>query len=440
MSRKETLRGVPEDAPIFGAPMPNFRCIESCRICGNTELMPVINLGEQSLTGVFPRTPGEQITRGPLEVVRCAGGSGACGLVQLRHSYMSGEMYGESYGYRSSLNQAMVAHLGTTVRKVTSLACPSPGDVVIDVGSNDGTTLSFFSDDLVRVGIDPMSAKFAEFYDPSIIRITDFFSAKAIDAPLGSRKAKIITSIAMFYDLENPQQFVDEIAESLADDGLWYFEQSYMPLMLETNAYDTICHDHLEYYAFAQVEWLLERSGLRVIDVETNDVNGGSFAVAAVKTGSSVAQASERVSALRRAEADAGLRSPKPFDEFHEQVMIHRDQLRGLVHSINDEGKTLIGYGASTKGNVLLQFCDFTVSDISCIAEVNSDKFGRVTPGTLIPIISESEARAMNPDYFLALPWHFRNNLIERERDYLERGGRMIFPLPEIEIVDRASP
>ena len=436
---RKRLRGHVGVVPIFAAPMPNFRAVELCRICGNSELVPILDLGEQSLTGVFPRTPDEPVTRGPLELVKCSGGENVCGLVQLRHSYSPAEMYGESYGYRSSLNRSMVMHLAETASNVRALASPSPGDVIIDIGSNDGTTLSFFPADLVRVGVDPLASKFAQSYDADVLRIPDFFSAAIVDTVLGGRKAKIITSLAMFYDLENPQNFVNEVAGALAHDGLWYFEQSYMPLMLAMTSYDTICHEHLEYYALRQIEWLLLRAGLRVLDVNINDVNGGSFAITAAKVGSLHPVNRHGIDTIRSAERDAHLFSLSPFERFHDDVVAHRRALRDLVERINRAGETVLGYGASTKGNVLLQFCNFTTAQIPFIAEVNADKFGRVTPGTSIPIIPETEARAMKPDFFLALPWHFRNNLIEREREFLESGGRMIFPLPAIEIVDRES-
>jgi hypothetical protein len=419
--------------------MQNFRAIEACRICGNSELIPILNLGEQSLTGVFPGSPDEPVTRGPLELVRCSGGHRVCGLVQLRHSYSSSEMYGPSYGYRSSLNQSMITHLRDTVRKVCMLASPDAGDVVIDIGSNDGTTLSFFPPEMIRVGVDPLAANFAHLYDPRIVRVPEFFSREALNAVLDGRKAKIITSLAMFYDLENPQDFVNEVSSVLADDGIWYFEQSYMPLMLTTTAYDTICHEHLEYYALRQVEWLLTRANLKVIDVEVNAVNGGSFAVTAAKAVSKYRPNETRIDAVRASEQNADIQSLKPFEQFRDNVFAHRDALRDLVTRLSDEGKTIIGYGASTKGNVLLQFCDFSTDQIPFMAEVNEDKFGRFTPGTSIPIIPQEQARRMKPDFFLALPWHFRDNLISREREFLATGGKMIFPLPVIEIVEGDS-
>lgn len=421
------------------ASMPSFSRIGSCRICDNTELVPVLDLGEQSLTGVFPSSPEERVTRGPLEIVKCTGGPDVCGLLQLHDSYQSGEMYGQNYGYRSSLNQSMVQHLAQVVASAVEFASPNPGDVVIDIGSNDGTTLSFFDSSLVRVGVDPIADKFAEYYDEAILRIADFFSADRLDSLLGGQKAKIVMSIAMFYDLENPQNFVDQIASVLADDGVWFFEQSYMPRMLETTAYDTVCHEHLEYYAFSQVERLLQNAGLEPLNIELNDVNGGSFAIMAGRRGSRRKADPARLTSVRNAEEVAGLTSRLPFDEFRRNVHAHRDSLVETISSINRSGKTVAGYGASTKGNVILQFCRFSAKDIPWIAEVNSDKFGHVTPGTMIPIVSEAEARSMNPDYFLVLPWHFRSNLVMREEQYLRSGGKMIFPLPEIEILGWTS-
>jgi NDP-4-keto-2,6-dideoxyhexose 3-C-methyltransferase len=259
--------------------MESFRSIESCRICGNTELVPVLNLGEQSLTGVFPRSRQQPITRGPLELVKCHGSDDVCGLAQLRHSYSSAEMYGDNYGYRSSLNRSMVGHLRSKVESLRKIVDLKPGDVVLDIGSNDGTTLSFYPDDLTRVGMDPTAARFREFYKPGIHVIPDFFSAERFQQELGNRKAKLVTSIAMFYDLEEPLEFVRQVAAVLDDDGIWHFEQSYMPSMLTQTAYDTICHEHLEYYGLRQIQWMMDRCGLRIIDVQLNDVNGGSFAI-----------------------------------------------------------------------------------------------------------------------------------------------------------------
>jgi hypothetical protein len=404
-------------------------------MCGSQNLTSVIALGEQTLTGVFPKSPGEQMTRGPLELVKCEGEE-ACGLVQLGHSYDLTEIYGGSYGYRSGLNQSMTAHLRDTVRDVqTRVEELTRADLVLDIGSNDGTLLGCYPDTITRVGMDPTAAKFRQFYKPGIEIISDFFSAEEFQRHCGMRKAKIITSIAMFYDLEAPMAFVEQVASILADDGIWYFEQSYLPAMLGANAYDTICHEHLEYYSLKQIKWMVDRCGLKLVDVELNDINGGSFAVTVAKTRSSISQNSSAIERILAGEKRAALDTLHPYEQFRERVFDHRNRLLDTLAKLRQEDATVLGYGASTKGNVILQFCGLNAEHIPCIAEVNPDKFGRFTPGTYIPIVSEAKAHAMNPDYLLVLPWHFRENLLEREAAFLGRGGKMIFPLPDIEIV-----
>jgi hypothetical protein len=405
--------------------------ISACRVCGGAHIVPVLSLGDQYLTGVFPRSTSERVTKGPLQLVWC----NDCGLVQLRHSYNLEEMYGDNYGYRSGLNGSMVRHLQQKVRFLERLVTPSDRDLVIDIGSNDATLLKAYSGAHRKVGIDPTGRKFREFYTQDITLIPDFFSAKAFRAAFAAERAKIVTSIAMFYDLERPVDFVRDVHEVMADDGIWHFEQSYMPSMLRTNSYDTICHEHLEFYSFKVVVDILRRAGMRVVDVQMNAVNGGSFAVTACKQDGPYKSNTPVIEWMLRQEQLLGLDTLKPYRDFERRVFEHRTSLKELIESLVADGKRIVGYGASTKGNVLLQFCGFTTEHIECIAEVNEDKFGAFTPGTNIPIVSEKEARALEPDYFLVLPWHFKSSILEREKDYLARGGKFIFPMPEIEII-----
>src|SRR5260221_407670 len=232
----------------------------------------------------------------------------------------------------------------------------------------------------------------------------------------------------MFYDLENPLEFIRQLGSILADDGIWVFEQSYMPAMLETGSYDTVCHEHVEYYALAQIKWMLDRAGMKTLDVELNSVNGGSFSVTAAKAGAPLAADEAGVARLLASE-HARLDTMAPFEAFSRGAWRHRDDLIAMVRGIKARGGAIIGYGASTKGNVILQFCGLGPDDLPCIAEVNEDKFGCVTPGSGIPIVSEREAHAMKPDYLLVLPWHFRDNIMQREDAYLRSGGKLIFPL-----------
>jgi hypothetical protein len=311
----------------------------------------------------------------------------------------------------------------------------SSNDLVIDIGSNDATSLKAYSARCRKVGIDPTGKKFQEYYTDDISLIPDFFSAQTFKNQFPNDKAKIITSIAMFYDLEDPKKFVKDIEAVLADDGIWHFEQSYMPSMLRTNSYDTICHEHLEFYSFKVIKNLLEDCDMRVVDVQMNSINGGSFAVTACKKSASHISNQPIINWMLRQEDEMGLDTPKPYRDFEERVFRHRKNLTDLIEALVADGKKIIGYGASTKGNVLLQFCGLTSKHIPFIAEVNEEKFGSFTPGTNIPIISEKDARAMKPDYFFVLPWHFKNNILKREEEYIANGGKFIFPLPEIEIV-----
>jgi hypothetical protein len=419
--------------------------ITRCRLCGNTDLRSVLHLGEQYLTGVFPRAVDHSLTRGPLELVKCYGARADdhCGLVQLRQSYPAGEMYGANYGYRSSLNRSMVDHLGRKARRLARLAKLAPGDVVLDIGSNDGTLLAGYPVPspglLTLVGMDPSAGKFRKYYRDDVKLVVDFFSAGAFREAVGERKAKLITSVAMFYDLDDPQSFVDDVAAILADDGVWHLEQSYLAAMLRVNAYDTVCHEHVEYYALRQIKWMTDRAGLKIIDVEENDINGGSFALTVVRADGPLARSGagnvRAVDAMIAAEEKTGLDGLEAFDRFRQDVYEHKEQLVIELQKLRDSGERVLGYGASTKGNVILQFCGITPDLIPCIADVNADKHGCYTPGSWIPIVSEEEARARKPDVFLVLPWHFKANFLQRERAFLEGGGKLLFPLPGIEVV-----
>ena len=330
----------------------------------------------------------------------------------------------------------MVDHLTDKIAYLERLIPLHAGDVVVDIGSNDATTLKAYkTTGIQRLGIDPTGAKFVNFYPPDIKLIAEFFSMPAFRGA-NVPNAKIVTSISMFYDLESPVAFAKQVAEILASDGIWHFEQSYMPSMLRMNSYDTICHEHLEYYSLHAVKNILDAADLQLIDVVTNAVNGGSFAVtAAHRSNRSIKPNQAVIDWLLQQEERMSLGTPKPYRDFEERVFRHRQDLIRLIKALNADGKKVAGYGASTKGNVMLQFCGFTTVDIPMIADVNPEKIGAFTPGTHIPIVSEQEARASNPDYFLVLPWHFKAGIVRREQEFLRRGGKLIFPFPEIEIV-----
>ena len=412
-----------------------FRETEVCRLCGSSHLVSTIDLGRQALTGVFPRARGVRVTEGPLQVVKCMGD---CGLVQLRHTFEPTEMYGAEYGYRSALNRSMVEHLAAKVKSLLAISTVRPGDVVLDIGSNDGTTLAQYPRTLTLVGIDPSATKFAKYYEPHITVVPEFFSAAGFLRTTGGQRARIITSLAMFYDLDRPLDFVRDVYESLADGGLWHFEQSYLPSMLAAGSYDTICHEHVEYYALEQIRWMLERVGFSIRDVALNEINGGSFAVTAVKSRPGSTSHAAVVGELLAEERRLGIDTLGPYERFAEATQKHRDELRALLIELKSKGKKVLGLGASTKGNVLLQYCGIDADLLACIAEVNEDKFGCFTPGTEIPIVSEADASARNPDVYLVLPWHFRRNILARAAPLFAHGAKLLFPLPKIDLVSSA--
>lgn len=414
-----------------------YQEIKKCRICGNENLISVLSLGEQALTGLFPRKD-EEVESGPLEIIKCFSedADNSCGLLQLKHNYQMEKLYGDNYGYRSGLNKSMVEHLEKIVRKIENKINLSDGDLVIDIASNDGTLLSCYKNKkLDLLGIDPTSEKFKEYYPSYVDKVADFFSENLVRKVRGDKKAKIVTSIAMFYDLPEPLSIMKEISNVLADDGVWVVEQSYMPEMINNTSYDTICHEHLEFYALKQFKWMADRSDLKIIDIEFNKTNGASFCLTFVKNNSKFEEEKNKIEEVLIEEEKQGFNQLIIYKQFKADSEKHRKDLKDLLSKLKSEGKKILGYGASTKGNVILQYCDIGIRDIACIADVNEYKFDRYTPGTRIPIVSEVEAKKLNPDYFLVLPWHFRGGIIVREKDFLAAGGKLIFPLPKIEII-----
>ncbi len=414
-----------------------YKNIDQCRICGNKNLVKVLDLGVQTLTGVFPKDRNQKITSGPIQLVKCTGNHDCCGLLQMAHSYDLGEMYGDNYGYRSGLNGSMVKHLHHKVDRILSLVDLSDKPIVLDIGSNDGTTLSAYpAGKCTLVGIDPTSDKFKKYHPKNMIGIADFFTAKKFNEAFPGRKVRVVTSFSMFYDLERPIEFVQDVADILDQEGIWVFEQSYMPLMLERNSYDTACHEHLEYYGLKQINWMLRRCNLKIIDIEFNDVNGGSFSVTAAKVDSSYKESLVAKNIIQK-EIDGGLDGLEPYLEFAKRTELSRNELRAFVSKARSEGKRVACLGASTKGNVLLQYCEFTVKDIEAVGEVNPDKYGTFTPGTLLPIIDEQELLRNEPDYLVVLPWHFRDFFVNQ---YKLKKARLVFPLPRLEIIEPTTP
>ena len=418
----------------------NLNSRDSCRICGSKNLTSILNLGDQYFANYSPKSndvvPFEE--KIPLELVRCDKSIDpkSCGLVQLRHTTPPNLMY-DRYFYRSGINQTMTNNLNEIAKQAISKIKLNPNDIVIDIGCNDGTLLQNYKELPIRsIGFDPAKNMVQFSKQTGATIITEFFSAEEFIKNYGSEKAKIITSIAMFYDLEDPNQFVDDISKILHPDGIWILELSYLPLMLSQNAFDTIVHEHLEYYHLDALEFLLSKFNLKVVDIQLNDINGGSFRVVVQHKEKSIDNKSlQHITELREKEKNLNLSTNQPFDDFIIKINDEKDKLVTFIKNEVSAGKTVHCYGASTKGNTLLQFYNLDKKLIQFIADRNPDKWGRKTIGTDISIISEEESHSMNPDYFLILPWHFINEFKEREKNYLKNGGKLLVPLPKFKII-----
>lgn len=415
----------------------NLKAITQCRLCGSKNLEEIFSLGDLFVSSFVDGTENYEQEKYPLELVLCNEKSGGCGLLQLRHTVSNEIMY-RNYWYRSGTNQTMTDELKSVAAKVESLKNLQAGDYVLDIGANDGTLLrSYSAPGIRRIGFEPARNLNKWNSQGTDKIINDFFNYLAWEMEMGNAKAKAITAIAMFYDLEEPNMFVADVAKILDKDGVFIIQMSYLPLMLSQNAFDNICHEHLEYYSLLSLENLLKRHGLEIFDTELNDVNGGSFRVYIRHNGATVdfPSGEERVQKLRDDEKMLGLNDKAVYKAFANRVGDLKNKLVGFIKDETTKGKKVYVYGASTKGNTLLQFFGLDSVLIGAAAERNPDKWGKKTIGTNIPIISEEQARADKPDYFLVLPWHFMKEFTEREKDFLARGGKFIVPLPEFKIV-----
>ena len=412
----------------------------TCRISGEP-LVPLFSLGDLYLSDFLPEGHEPRLGKVPLELMLAP----ESGLVQLAHTPSFDDMYRE-YWYKSGTNDTMTRELEDIAKKAQKYVPLDADDVYVDIGCNDGTLLSFVDPKATRIGFDPAQNGYKELSQKHAnLIVEDYFSAAAYDAsPYASKRAKIITSIAMFYDLEDPNAFVKDIDRVLDPEGLWILQMSYTPLMLAQLAFDNICHEHLEYYTLYSLTYLLERNGMRVVDVELNDVNGGSFRVYIRKASADPTRfgtaplrdvAQFRIDSLRALEEKQDLRNPETYLSFYRKALELKQQTLDFITTEKAKGKKIWGYGASTKGNTLLQWFGLDATLIDGIAERQPSKFGLVTVGTNIPIASEEDMRAAKPDYLLVLPWHFISEFKRREHAFLEEGGAFIVPCPRFEVI-----
>ncbi len=413
---------------------------ETCRISGE-KTVALFSLGNLYLSDFINQH--EEARYDPVELeMRLAPKSG---LVQLAHTVPSDIMY-RKYWYKSGTNLTMTNELMSIAKKAQSLVSLKAGDVFLDIGCNDGTLLSFVEKHIIRIGFDPNDFKIESIKHANLI-INNYFTFKEYQKTIhGHKKAKIITSIAMFYDLENPNEFVTDIRNTLDKDGLWIIQMSYLPLMLLQLAFDNICHEHLGYYSLGALKYLLDKQGMQVVDCELNDVNGGSFRIyirhrnadpSTFATAPYRDVAKMRVESILSYEKNLKLKSKKTYINFWKEINDLRDKTINFIKKEKKSGKKIWGYGASTKGNTLLQWFGLDGTLIDGIAERSPAKFALKTAGSNIPIYSEEEMREARPDYLLVLPWHFIAEFKKREVNFLKRGGKLIVPCPKFHIITK---
>jgi hypothetical protein len=410
------------------------KLINACRLCGSGRIEKLLDFGKISLTGLF-LSETEVVPKAELTLAKCL----SCHLVQLNHSYPRDVLYGANYGYESHLSNTMLSHLSTKAKMLSEKYLRSGGEIVVDIASNDGSFLDgFLGSGLKKVAIDPIINHLTDHYPEGTIKIPDFFSAETYWQNV-SEPANLVTSLSVLYDLDQPLIFARDVYDILQENGIWHLEQSYLPSMVETTSYDTICHEHLLYLSMHNLKTILETVGFSIIEVSTNDVNGGSIAVTAIKKANFKARKDPFLEFLLQQEIENGFTDGRAMHQFTENSFKHKENLGNLMNEYKNLGFEIYGLGASTKGNVLLQWAEIDNRLIRSIGEINPRKFGKVTPGTNIKIINEKEILNKIPKksgmISLVLPWHFRSGITTRSEKYLSHGGKLLFPLPKIQCI-----
>jgi hypothetical protein len=409
----------------------SFKIHTSCRLCGCSDFTPLISLGSQPLTGVFLKPEEKDPLKAPLELIVC----NDCKFMQLRHSVDTDLMY-SSYWYRSGTNQTMRDHLSGITDEVESKVKLNSGDVVIDTGCNDGTLLkSYTTEGLVKLGVDPSNAVLGIEEKHNIEKINDYFTYEAVKDWTTDGSVKVITSISMFYDLDRPSIFAQDVKRLLSDDGVWIVEMNYTGDMIDNLGYDMISHEHVAYYTFLTFEKLINDNGMFIKDVSSNSINGGSLRFFIGKRPGE----SSAVKNVRESEISRGYDTIEHYESFANRIANFKEKLVSLVSDIKSEGKTIMAYGASTRGNTVMQHCGFTREDIPFALDRNPMKYGMEMSGSRIPIISEKDGRAQAPDYLMVLPYYFLEEFLDRESDYLRNGGCFIVYLPDLRVISMVN-
>ena len=404
--------------------------IKNCRNCKNTELFDLFSLGKISFTGRFPNTIRQNVPKAYLNVLMCK----KCKLVQLDRNFDLNYLYGKNYGYRTGINKTMTDHVRKIVRKCSALIKLKPKQYVLDIGSNDATLLNFYANDIIKVGVDPLVNKYKKFYKKINYKISNFFKIKDIEKIKIKKKFKIISALSVFYDLRDPNKFIKEIKKILDDKGVFVLEHVDLYYIIKNNIFDTICHEHLIFYSSKIIIEMMKNNGLKVFNHEYNEINGGSsrYYICHSKTNFKV---SKNIKKVLLRENLQGIELKKTYKLFFTKILNEKIKLIKLIKKIKNEEQDIHGYGASTKGNVLLQFYNINNKVVNYIADRNPLKWNSFTPGTRIKIISESQSRKIKPHFYLVLPWHFKNEILIREKNIRKKGTKFIFPLPKVRVV-----
>ena len=402
-----------------------------CRNCKNNKFFNLLSLGKMSFTGKFSKSLFNNIPKAYLNLVMCK----KCKLVQLDRNFNPKYLYGKDYGYRSGINKTMTEHLKKTVKKCSALAELKANDPVLDIASNDGTLLNFYKKKTVTVGVDPLVNKYKSYYKKISYKISNFFQINDIKKLNLKKKFKIITSLSVFYDLKDPNRFIKGIKECLDENGIFVLEHADLLSIIKNNLFDTICHEHLEYYSSKVIIDMMNFNGLKVFDHKFNNINGGSSRYYICHHKAKYKTKKKKINKLLSEESKIGLHSTKIFKIFFANILNEKDKLKKMIKKIINKKLIIHGYGASTKGNVLLQFYDIKNKDINYIADRNPLKYNLFTPGTKIKIISENYSRKLKPDYYLVLPWHFKKEILIREKKIRKKGTKLIFPLPKMHVI-----
>jgi len=390
------------------------------------DLIPVFKIRSLGLTGTFPKKKSNKIVKTPFEVVF----SNKSKLLQLNHNYNPKILYGKNYGYRSGLNPVIINHLkekSKIIRKKYNLR----DENILDIGANDGTFINFFNKSH-KFAVDPTITKFKKFYCSNVYKIPKRFE-DSIDE-LKNKKFKLITCLAMFYDLEDPIFFLLQIKKILSEDGIIHVEVAYLPEIIKTFSYDTFCQEHYEYYSFHSLNYLFCKCKLKIVNFGFNKINGGSIWIEASHQEHYLNIDEQKNLKLLQNEKKNGIDKLSTYKKFFLKVKKHSASIRKILKKLKRQKRIIYGFGASTKGNVLLQFGKINGSLIDGIFDINPEKFQSYTPITKIKIINENQMKNLQIEYILLLIWHFDKYVIKKIKK-INNKIKIIIPFPKIRIV-----